>query len=185
MLSMYHLQSVKIFVFLCLIHKFCVYEEMWSCYTWLHFLGLCSDYTSLLSRHAFPDQKESPPQVGQSIYSHSENFWSWSNSSGVRETQRSSLIFKLGLWAWGQERRFVHQGEAVAKNRAWLIAGMRWTSLLGDFSRTQVSMAAAGTLQQIREDLCSSSGNVILCVVKVNSEILALPEKKRHCEWER
>lgn len=39
-------------------------------------------------------------------------------------------------------------------------------------------MAAAGTFQQVREDVCYSSGNIIPCAVKVNSEILVLPEQK-------
>lgn len=46
-------------------------------------------------------------------------------------------------------------------------------------------MAAAGTFQQMREDLCYSSGNIILCVVNVNSEILALPELSPGNTWLR
>lgn len=80
--------------------------------------------------------------------------------------QRSSLIFTLGMSVGGQGRSFVHQGEAVPQNRAGLIAGMRWTHPPGQFSRPQLSVAAAGTFQQMREDLCYSSGNIILCVVR-------------------
>lgn len=132
----------------------------------------------MLSRNVLPDPEEVPPQMVQSIYSHSEYFWSWSNSSEVRETQRSSLIFKLVMSARGQGWSFVHQGEVVAQPRAWLIAGMRWTSPLGDFSRTKVSMAAGGTFQQMSKDLCYSSGNILLSAVKVNPETLALPGQK-------
>lgn len=41
-------------------------------------------------------------------------------------------------------------------------------------------MAAAGIVEQMREDLCYSSGkNILLSVVKVYSEILALPGASR------
>lgn len=41
-------------------------------------------------------------------------------------------------------------------------------------------MAAAGTFQQMSEDLCYSSENILLSAVKVNPETLALPLARQH-----
>lgn len=101
MVSMYHLQSIKITMFLC----FKTLILWWwgnIAVRCGHSLQLGNDYTALLSRNALPNQEEIPPQMEKSSYSHSEYFWSWSNSSGVRETHRSSFIFKPGVSAWGQ-----------------------------------------------------------------------------------